>query len=44
MAGDKKPAIPQRLKKWRSEGTVVELLGMGHSSEGLSPSAKCLLT
>jgi hypothetical protein len=26
MAGGKKPAIPQRLKKWRSEGTVVELL------------------
>ena len=27
MADDKKPAIPHRLKKWRSEGTVVELLG-----------------
>jgi pimeloyl-ACP methyl ester carboxylesterase len=27
MASDKKPAIPRRLKKWRSEGTVIELLG-----------------
>ena len=27
MADDKKPAIPHRLKKWRSEGTVIELLG-----------------